>query len=88
MKLLDITKKFGMNVSEFCTVTGYSRQALHQILNKEHDCNPRRWNAAMKALKESIIIDCLNDMHKAVNIKNSRLKELETFRTMGVSYES
>lgn len=58
----DFTKRIGFTLEKLATVTGYTRQTLHALINGRAKPQARRLHVAVKALKEEIEKEYQQDM--------------------------
>lgn len=89
MQLKDMANCFHLTVNQFCTLTGYSRQGLHQLFNGKTEANKNRMAAMLSILKFSSDSLYSQDIAEAVIQKNTRERFInEIAATCGVELNS
>jgi hypothetical protein len=81
-RLKEIAKTFGMSVTEFASFTGYSKQALYQMIDGDNGVCTPRLKATIDHLKfasESLHSQDIVEARIQKNNRDKAIKELEQF---------
>lgn len=77
MQVRDLAKVFKLKVGEFVNISGYTRQGLHQVLDRENKRNKPRYNAFIAQLELINMKMYEEDLAQARIEKNNRDKAIE-----------
>lgn len=77
MQVRDLAKVFKLKVGEFVIVSGYTRQGLYQVLERENKRNKPRYNAFISHLEFLNEHMYQKDVAQARIEKNERDKAIE-----------
>jgi len=82
MTVKELANAFGMNVNEFASISGYSRQGLYDVIENNKPVNMVRFNAFIDHLQ--LCSDSIHgqDIAQARIEKNVRDKLIEQLRSV------